>query len=70
MKNKARKPGNQSGFLATIERVGNKMPHPAILFLYLIVIVLVLSFVLSLANVTEQHPSTVETVYVNNMMRI
>ena len=32
-----------SGFLATIERVGNKVPHPAIIFFWLIGIVILLS---------------------------
>ncbi len=33
--------------LATVERVGNKLPDPAILFIALLVIVWVLSFVFS-----------------------
>jgi len=32
-----------SGFLATVERVGNMVPHPAIIFFWLIVVVIVLS---------------------------
>ncbi|MFN8499670.1 MAG: AbgT family transporter [Anaerolineae bacterium] len=42
--------------LGGIERVGNKVPHPVLMFLYLIVIVMVLSAILSLLNVsvTEQ----------------
>jgi aminobenzoyl-glutamate transport protein len=35
--------GSLSGFLGTIERVGNAVPHPAIIFLILIGIVIVLS---------------------------
>ena len=34
-------------FLTTIERVGNMVPHPAIIFFWLIVIVIVLSVILS-----------------------
>ena len=54
------------GFLGAIERAGNKVPHPVIIFLYLIVGVIVLSAILDLANVgvTEQvlvpAPRTVE----------
>ena len=54
------------GFLGAIERAGNKVPHPVIIFLYLIVGVIVLSAILDLLNVgvTEQvlvpAPRTVE----------
>jgi aminobenzoyl-glutamate transport protein len=40
------------GFLGWIERVGNKVPHPAIIFLAMIVGVIVLSAVLSWAGVS------------------
>ena len=36
----------QKGFLGAIERIGNKIPHPAMIFLGLIVIVILLSQVL------------------------
>ncbi|HET7094656.1 MAG TPA: AbgT family transporter, partial [Thermomicrobiales bacterium] len=55
------------GFLGWIERAGNKVPHPVIIFLYLIVGVIVLSAILALLNVgiTEQllvpAPKTVDT---------
>ena len=41
-----------TGFLGWIERVGNKVPHPAIIFLGLIVGVIVLSAILSWADVS------------------
>ena len=40
------------GFLGWIERVGNKVPHPAIIFLALIVGVIVLSAVLAWVGVS------------------
>lgn len=40
------------GFLGWIERVGNKVPHPAIIFLALIVGVIVLSAILAWADVS------------------
>jgi aminobenzoyl-glutamate transport protein len=40
------------GFLGWIERVGNKVPHPAMIFLSLIVAVIVLSAILSWAGVS------------------
>ena len=42
----------QKGFLGTIERVGNKIPHPAMIFLGLIVIVILLSQVLYMTGVS------------------
>ena len=46
----------QSGFLNWIERVGNKVPNPSIMFLYLIGLIAGLSAVLSWMgiHVTEQ----------------
>ena len=54
------------GFLGWIERVGNKVPHPAIIFLGLIVGVIVLSAVLAWADVsvtTEVAEPVPEGVY-------
>jgi aminobenzoyl-glutamate transport protein len=47
---------SKGGFLDVIERVGNKVPHPVLMFLYLIIIVIVLSHVLHLmgVSVTDQ----------------
>ncbi|WP_197509884.1 AbgT family transporter [Tessaracoccus coleopterorum] len=46
-----------------MERIGNKVPHPVLMFGYLIVFVIVLSWALSLAGVsiTEQVAVPVET---------
>lgn len=58
------------GFLGIIERVGNKVPHPAIIFLGLIVLVIVLSHILYLfgvsvtAQVAEPTPIEVTPYYV------
>ncbi len=50
------KPSFMDKMLNTVERVGNKVPHPVLMFSYLIVGVIVLSAILSLLNVsvTEQ----------------
>ena len=60
-------PGKKSAsqrLLDTIERVGNKVPHPVLMFLYLIILVMVLSHILYLfgISVTEEIavPVTVE----------
>jgi len=50
------KPSFMDKMLNTVERVGNKVPHPVLMFSYLIVGVIVLSAILSLlgVSVTEQ----------------
>jgi len=49
-------PAPSGGFLALIERAGNKVPHPVLMFFYLIIGVVLLSAVLGFAgvSVTEQ----------------
>lgn len=69
----ASEPSQQGGFtqrlLDTIERVGNKVPHPVLMFLYLIAGVMVLSTILALfgVSVTEEiavpAPAPVERDY-------
>ena len=49
-------------FLDGLERVCNKLPPPAIMFIYLFVIVAVISALLSLAGVSAVNPSTEEVV--------
>jgi aminobenzoyl-glutamate transport protein len=64
------KPGGFQRVLDLIERVGNKVPHPAILFLALCVAVIVLSQILYLANthisteVVKPPPAAVQQEYV------
>ena len=50
------KPSFMDRLLNTVERVGNKVPHPVLMFFYLIIGVIVLSAILSLlgVSVTEQ----------------
>ncbi len=48
----AAEPSNSSkGFLGKIEEIGNKVPHPAMIFVYLIVFVILLSTVLGIFGV-------------------
>lgn len=56
MANAAAASEKKSGWLDTIERVGNKVPHPVLMFLYLIIGVIVLSHILYLlgVSVTEE----------------
>jgi len=51
------------GLLNAVEKIGNKVPHPVLMFLYLIIFVILLSAVLDLAgaSVTETIAVPVET---------
>ncbi|WP_298131659.1 AbgT family transporter [Micropruina sp.] len=42
----------QKGILGAVERIGNKVPHPALMFAYLILFIIVLSWGLQLAGVS------------------
>ncbi len=55
------KPGALQRMLDGIERVGNKVPHPAIIFLGLIVLVIVLSAVLSAVGVSVTYDEVVDS---------
>lgn len=55
-------------FLNTVEKVGNKLPHPFMLFLYLTIILIVISVILGSMNASVVHPNTGETVTVNNLL--
>lgn len=55
MPDPAKKRGPLDGFLDTIERVGNAVPHPVIIFLILIGIVIVLSAVMALMGVSYTY---------------
>ena len=56
------------GILGTIERVGNALPHPFILFLYLIVILVLLAAVLSAMGVSATNPTTGKVVAVKSLL--
>lgn len=55
--------GGMQGLLNAVEKIGNKVPHPVLMFLYLIIFVILLSAVLDLAgaSVTETIAVPVET---------
>ncbi|MGO2383605.1 MAG: AbgT family transporter, partial [Halomonas sp.] len=54
--------------LASIERVGNKLPHPFILFTILAVVVVVISAMLATFGVSAINPQTGDTVYVQSLL--
>lgn len=62
--------GRLSRYLDTVERVGNRLPHPFWLFGILGIIVAVTSAVLSASGVTVTDPSTGEAVPVKNALSV
>jgi len=63
--NQAAAPG---GFLGTVERVGNKLPDPAVLFIALLFIVWVLSWLLSYVSFDVIDPRSGEALVINNLL--
>lgn len=61
-------PKSSSGFLKKVEILGNKLPNPAVLFLYLIAILAIVSAILSSLGITAVHPATQKTIYVKNLI--
>ncbi len=57
-----------SGMLGTIEKVGNKLPHPATLFAIFAFAIIILSGLAALLNVTAIHPGTGEKVEAFNLL--
>ena len=55
-------------WLNRVERVGNKLPHPIILFFMLSGLILVISWFVSLFDVAVQHPATGETIQAINLL--
>ena len=56
------------GFLGTIERVGNALPHPFILFLIITGLLVVLAAVLAACGIQVTKPTTDEVVAVKSLL--
>ncbi|MDA3881449.1 MAG: AbgT family transporter [Prolixibacteraceae bacterium] len=56
------------GFLGWIERVGNKLPHPFWMFVWIIGIVIVVSFITSLFGVQATDPGTGKLIEAENLL--
>ena len=56
------------GFLGWVERVGNRIPHPFMLFLFLLIIVAIASAILSAMGASGVNPSTGEPIVVNSIL--
>ena len=57
-----------TGFLAAVERIGNKLPDPAVLFIALLGIVWVLSWALSYITFDVFHPTTGARIEIQNQL--
>jgi aminobenzoyl-glutamate transport protein len=55
-------------FLDVVERAGNRLPHPFMIFVYLALIVIFLSWIASLFDVTVTDPGTDEEVAIQNLL--
>jgi len=56
------------GLYGMIERAGNKIPHPFILFIWLFIIVVAAAFVLNKMGISAVNPTTGEVVSVVNVL--
>lgn len=55
-------------FLNIVEKVGNKLPHPFILFLYLAAFLMVVSAIVNLFDVSVTHPTTNEEIVAKSLL--
>ncbi len=60
--------GGFERFLDWVERVGNRLPHPFFLFVYLTVAIMILSAILSMTGVSAINPAKGEEVVVQNLL--
>jgi aminobenzoyl-glutamate transport protein len=65
MKNKK---GIFQKFLDVVERVGNKLPDPFVLFVGLAVLMIIVSFIFSLFDASVVHPGTGEDLPIKNLI--
>ncbi|SDG67525.1 AbgT family transporter [Planococcus liqunii] len=55
-------------FLNVVEKLGNKLPDPFMIFVYLAVAVMIASFIFSMFNASVVHPGTGETLAIQNLL--
>lgn len=61
---------SKKGFLGWIETIGNKMPHPMLLFVYLIFTVMTMSALVSVMGITVISPINGEELHAYNLLSI
>ena len=57
-----------SGWLARLERAGNRLPHPTLLFVWLCLLMLPLSALLAAAGLTATHPLEDRSIAVRSLL--
>jgi aminobenzoyl-glutamate transport protein len=55
-------------FLSVVERIGNALPHPATLFAIMCLLVMVISWLVSLTGLSVKHPGTGEQITAFNLL--
>ncbi|EWX03617.1 aminobenzoyl-glutamate transporter [Staphylococcus aureus W31983] len=55
-------------FLNSVEKIGNKLPDPSVLFFLMCVGLAIMTWVISLFNVSVKHPGTHQTIYIKNII--
>ncbi|MBT8040446.1 MAG: AbgT family transporter [Gammaproteobacteria bacterium] len=68
MTNESNKASLSMRFLAMVERVGNKLPDPAVLFIGLLLLTWLLSWLLSYFSFDVVDPRTGSTLVINNLL--
>lgn len=56
------------GFISQVERIGNKIPHPFVLFIYMIALLFFATALLSIFHVSVIDPISKKTVEVQNLL--
>lgn len=65
MTSKERQKGSiVNSFLNSVEKIGNKLPDPSVLFFLMCVGLAILTWLVSLFNVSVKHPGTHQTIHV------
>ncbi len=68
IQNELKPKGGFERFLDWVERVGNKLPHPFFLFVYLTIAIMLLSAILSMLGISAINPGSGEEVVVKNLL--
>ena len=55
-------------FLSGVERIGNKLPDPFMLFVYLSLFIIGVSFAVNQLGVTVEHPGTGEELAIKSLL--
>lgn len=64
------KPSRFERFLKGTEKLGNKIPHPMLLFIWLAIAVIILSFICSVCGVSAVNPTTGKVVVPYNLLSV